>query len=47
MIITYQARRLTKNSREGVDELDYWTNTVNELPISVPLAFERFQVFLK
>ena len=47
LIRTYQASRLTKNPREGVNELYYWVNTLDELPIVVPIVFERFQVFLK
>jgi hypothetical protein len=33
---TYQASRLTKNLRECMNELYYWTNTVDELPIVAP-----------
>ena len=44
---TYQASCLTKNSREGVNDLYYRTKTFDELPIVVPIVFERLQIFLK
>ena len=44
---TYQASCLTKNPREGVNDLYYRTKTFDELPVVVPIVFERFQVFLK
>jgi hypothetical protein len=47
LIATYQASRLTKNSRKCVNKLYYRTETLDELPIVVPIVFERFQIFLK
>ena len=44
---TYQASCLTKNPREGVNDLYYRTKTFDELPIVVPIVFERLQIFLK
>ena len=44
---TYQASCLTKNPREGVNDLYYRTKTFDELPVVVPIVFERLQIFLK
>ena len=44
---TYQASCLTKNPREGVNDLYYRTKTFDELPIVVPIVFECLQIFLK
>ena len=30
-----------------MNELDYRANAFDELPIFVPIVFERFQIFLK
>ena len=44
---TYQASCLTKNPREGVNDLYYRTKRFDELPVVVPIVFERLQIFLK
>ena len=44
---TYQATCLTKNPREGVNDLYYRAKTFDELPIVVPIVFEGLQIFLK
>ena len=43
----HQTSGLTKNSREGVNELDYWTNAIDKFAIFVAIFFERFHVLFK
>jgi hypothetical protein len=46
-MMAHQSGRFTQNSREGVNELYYRVKAIDELPILVPIVFERFHVLLK
>ena len=45
--MAHQSGYLTQNSREGVNELYYRTKAIDELPIFVPIVFERSHVLLE
>jgi hypothetical protein len=45
--MAHQYGYLTQNSREGMHELYYWAEAIDELPIFVPIVFEHCQVLLK
>ena len=47
MTVAHQSGYLTQNSREGVNELYDRVNTIDELPMFVPIVIERFQVLLE
>ena len=45
--MAHQSCYLTQNSREDVNELYCRTKAIDELPIFVPIVFERFHVLLE
>ena len=47
LLAAHQTSCLAKNSREGVNELNYRAKAIDEFPIFVAVFFERFHVLFK